>query len=140
MKQNTIASLGLVAFLVAGCQGTSTTESHTMGGAAIGAAAGGILASGGGGMTGVEGALVGGVVGGLLGHHDGKQKQENQDLRAQRDAAVQEANTRVVNVKNSNGSSTPVTLHRVGDKWQGPRGEQYDSVPTESQLKPIYGI
>jgi hypothetical protein len=91
-------------------------------------------------MTGAEGAIVGGLVGGLLGHHSGKQKEENQQLRAERDAAVREANTRVVHVKNSNGSTTPVTLHKVGNKWQGPRGEQYDSVPTESQLAPVYGL
>ena len=50
------------------------------------------------------------------------------------------ANTLVVNVRNSNGSYTPVTLRRVGNVYVGPRGEQYLSVPTEDQLKAVYGL
>jgi hypothetical protein len=52
----------------------------------------------------------------------------------------QEANTVIVNITNSNGSITPVTLKRSGNFWIGPRGEQYMSVPTAEQLKPIYGM
>jgi uncharacterized protein YcfJ len=141
MKRNMIGTLSLVALLAVGCQTTNpSAKNSAIGGAAVGAAAGGILASGGGGMSGKEGALVGGLVGGLLGHHSGKQAEENQQLRSERDAAVAQANTRVVDVHNSNGSTTPVTLHKVGDKWQGPRGEQYTSVPSQAQLAPVYGM
>ena len=51
-----------------------------------------------------------------------------------------EANTYVVNVHNSNGSITPVTLRRAGSRWIGPRGEEYTSLPSEAQLKPLYGF
>lgn len=50
------------------------------------------------------------------------------------------AETVVVNVRNSNGSYTPVTLRRVGNVYVGPRGEQYFAVPTEDQLKAVYGL
>ncbi len=52
----------------------------------------------------------------------------------------QEANTVIVNITNSNGSITPVTLKRSGNVWIGPKGEQYMSIPTAEQLKPIYGM
>ena len=52
----------------------------------------------------------------------------------------QEANTTIVNITNSNGSVTPVTLKRSGNVWIGPKGEQYMSIPTPQQLKPVYGM
>jgi hypothetical protein len=52
----------------------------------------------------------------------------------------QEAYTVIVNITNSNGSITPVTLRRSGNVWIGPKGEQYMSIPTPEQLKPIYGM
>ena len=52
----------------------------------------------------------------------------------------QEANTTIVNITNRNGSITPVTLKRSGNVWIGPKGEQYLSIPTAEQLKPIYGM
>jgi hypothetical protein len=58
----------------------------------------------------------------------------------EREAIYQEATTYVVNVQNSNGSITPVTLHRVGGEWVGPRGERYLSLPTPEQLRPAYGF
>ena len=48
--------------------------------------------------------------------------------------------TLVVNVRNDNGSYTPVTLRREGGTYIGPRGERYLSVPTEEQLKAVYGL
>lgn len=48
--------------------------------------------------------------------------------------------TLVVNIRNANGSYTPVTLRREGNVYVGPRGERYLSVPTEDQLKDVYGL
>jgi hypothetical protein len=45
-----------------------------------------------------------------------------------------------VNITNSNGSITPVRLRKQGVGYVGPRGEYYDKLPTEEQLKPIYGF
>ena len=56
------------------------------------------------------------------------------------DAPQQQIATTVVNITNSNGSITPVTLRRSGNLWIGPKGEQYLSIPTPEQLKPIYGL
>jgi len=47
---------------------------------------------------------------------------------------------RQVDVRNTNGSVTPVRLEQVGEKWQGPKGEYYDAFPTEDQLRSAYGF
>lgn len=45
-----------------------------------------------------------------------------------------------VDVHNSNGSVTPVQLKKKDDVYIGPKGERYEELPTEEQLKPIYGM
>ena len=66
----------------------------------------------------------------------GTRKNSSSKYRSVRD----EANTTVVNITNSNGSVTPVILRRSGNMWIGPKGEQYMSMPTVEQLKPVYGF
>jgi len=46
----------------------------------------------------------------------------------------------VINVQNSNGSMTPVTLRQVGNQWVGPRGEYYNNLPTVGDLRGVYGF
>jgi len=46
----------------------------------------------------------------------------------------------VINVHNSNGSITPVEIERRDDVYFGPKGELYEQLPTEEQLKPAYGF
>ncbi|MEI6168093.1 MAG: hypothetical protein WCS52_12965 [bacterium] len=53
---------------------------------------------------------------------------------------VQQPISMVINVQNSNGSMTPVTLRQIGNQWVGPRGEYYDNLPTIGQLRTIYGF
>jgi hypothetical protein len=49
--------------------------------------------------------------------------------------------SKTVMVANSNGSKTPVRLEQESDgKWKGPRGELYDSFPTDEQLHQAYGF
>ena len=43
-------------------------------------------------------------------------------------------------ITNSNGSQTPVTLKRSGPGYLGPRGEWYPNMPTDEQLKMVYGF
>lgn len=43
-------------------------------------------------------------------------------------------------ITNANGSRTPVELERVDGRWRGPRGEYYDSLPTQEQLASVYGL
>ncbi|MFA5114951.1 MAG: DUF6515 family protein [Candidatus Omnitrophota bacterium] len=45
----------------------------------------------------------------------------------------------IVNVPNSNGSYTPVTLFKQKDGYVGPQGEYYPGNPTVEQLKALYG-
>jgi hypothetical protein len=47
----------------------------------------------------------------------------------------------VVWIKNPNGSKSKVVLTAGDDgSWVGPRGELYDTLPTEEQLRSVYGV
>jgi hypothetical protein len=46
----------------------------------------------------------------------------------------------IVEIHNDNGSTTPVKLRKEGSTYIGPKGERYEKLPTEEQLKPIYGL
>ena len=46
----------------------------------------------------------------------------------------------IIEIHNDNGSITPVEITKDGDRYVGPTGEHYDSLPTEEQLKPFYGL
>ncbi|MBN1578106.1 MAG: hypothetical protein JW913_16210 [Chitinispirillaceae bacterium] len=49
--------------------------------------------------------------------------------------------TTTVMVENSNGSRTPIELEPLGsNQWKGPRGEVYDGLPSNEQLKEGYGF
>jgi hypothetical protein len=43
-------------------------------------------------------------------------------------------------IRNSNGSRTSVTLTKSGPGYLGPRGEWYPNMPTEKQLRMVYGF
>ena len=86
-----------------------------------------------------EGALIGAGAGAAGGYIIGNEKDKAQ-TQAQINAANAQANTVIINVNNSNGSITPVTLTRQGNVYVGPKGEQYTSLPTEEQLRKIYGF
>ena len=43
-------------------------------------------------------------------------------------------------ITNSNGSRTSVTLTRQGGYYIGPRGEYYTGMPTNEQLRVVYGF
>ncbi len=45
----------------------------------------------------------------------------------------------IIQVHNSNGSITPVELTKEGNIYIGPKGEQYEKLPTEEDLK-AYGF
>ncbi len=48
--------------------------------------------------------------------------------------------TYIIEIHNDNGSITPVEIRKDGSRYIGPTGEHYDSLPTEEQLKPFYGL
>ena len=45
----------------------------------------------------------------------------------------------IIQVHNSNGSITPVEITKQGNIYIGPKGEQYEKMPTEEDLK-AYGF
>ncbi len=93
-----------------------------------------------------EGAVIGAAAGAgggyILGNEKDKAQTQSQlnAAQAQANQATIQANTVIINVTNSNGSITPVTLTRQGNLYVGPKGEQYTSLPTEEQLRKIYGF
>jgi hypothetical protein len=128
-----IMSLGLAFFV--GCESEAQKDAGV--GALAGAGVGAIVGHQSGKTT--EGALIGGAVGGGAGYIVGNE-QDKKKTKAEMDDLRQETNTVTVNVANSNGSVTPVTLKKQGAGYVGPRGEFYNTLPTSEQLKPIYGF
>jgi hypothetical protein len=122
-------SLGLT--LVAGCESDAQT------GALLGTAAGAGVGALAGGST--EGTLIGAAVGGGVGYILGSE-QDKKKTRAEMDSLRHEMSTVMVKVTNSNGSIIQVPLRKQGVGYVGPRGEYYDKLPTEDQLRPVYGF
>jgi hypothetical protein len=122
-------SLGLT--LVAGCESDAQT------GALLGTAAGAGVGALAGGST--EGTLIGAAVGGGVGYILGNE-QDKKKTRAEIDSLRHEMSTVMVKVTNSNGSVIQVPLRKQGVGYVGPRGEYYDKLPTEDQLRPVYGF
>ena len=53
---------------------------------------------------------------------------------------VVEPTTVTVWITNSNGSQTSVSLRKSGPGFIGPRGEWYPNMPTNEQLRMVYGF
>jgi hypothetical protein len=124
-----VVSLGLV--LVGGCESGAQTGSVVGGlaGAGIGQLAGGDT----------ESTLIGAAVGAAAGYMLGNEGDKKEAL-AEREYLHQEINTVMVRVTNSNGSIVQVPLRKQGVGYVGTRGEYYPTLPTEDQLRPVYGF
>jgi uncharacterized protein YcfJ len=130
-----IAGIGPGLILTAGCESDAQT------GGAIGALAGAGIGQLAGGDT--ESTLIGAAVGGGAGYvigNESDKKKMKADIEAAKQQQAATTNTVTVNVVNSNGSITPVVLRIQGNVYVGPKGEQYMSLPTPEQLKPVYGF
>jgi uncharacterized protein YcfJ len=119
-----------LAFFV-GCESDAQT------GAAIGALAGAGVGQLAGGDT--ESTLIGAAVGGGAGYMLGNE-QDKKKAADDRESIRQEMNTVMVKVTNSNRSIIQVPLRKQGVGYVGPRGEYYEKLPTEDQLRPVYGF
>ncbi|MBN1585923.1 MAG: glycine zipper 2TM domain-containing protein [Candidatus Omnitrophica bacterium] len=131
-----VASVSLAGCQTSGAYGRRAPESAVFGslfGAGVGAIAGHQSDST------AEGALLGAAIGGAGGYMIGNEQDKDQ-LYAETAQARRDANIVVINVQNSNGSITPVTVQRRGNIYVGPRGEHYFNLPTEDQLRPVYGF
>ena len=124
-----VVSVG-VAFFV-GC------ESEAQTGALIGTGVGALAGQAIGGDT--ESTLIGAAVGGGAGYVIGAER-ERQKTKSEIQQLREEVNTVTVNITNSNGSISQVKLRKQGTGYVGPKGEFYDHLPTEEELKPIYGF
>jgi len=122
---------GLVCF--SGCESDAKTDAliGSLIGAGIGQAVGGDT----------EGTLIGAAAGGGIGYVVGsqsdKKKAQSNEVTSTDPSATADT---VVNITNSNGSTIPVKLKRDGTRYIGPKGEIYESMPTEQQLRSVYGF
>ena len=126
-----VIAVGLGSAIFVGCESDAQT------GAAIGALAGAGVGQLAGGDT--ESTLIGAAVGGGAGYMLGNE-QDKKKAAADRESIRQEMNTVMVKVINSNGSIIQVPLKKQGVGYVGPRGEYYEKLPTEDQLRPVYGF
>ncbi|MBN2591129.1 MAG: hypothetical protein JXA96_14780 [Sedimentisphaerales bacterium] len=112
-------------------------------------------------------AILGAIVGGIVGYQsdetgegvaigasvfalgeilsqidDNPSPQKQKDESTAKKTIVREKikETYIIQIHNDNGSITPVEIIKDGDRFIGPTGEQYDTLPTEEQLKPFYGL
>jgi hypothetical protein len=130
-----MSAIFISTIFVAGC--AKKYQSGALIGAGAGALAGQAI---GGNTTGtLIGAGAGALGGALIGHvmdKSDEKKEKKEDV-----AAVSDQNTVTIWLTNANGSQTPVKLTRNADgSYTGPKGERYQTMPTEEQLKPVYGM
>ena len=78
-------------------------------------------------------------VGALLTEIDRVNDERHRDRDKKDDDEHARADEVVIRVRNDNGSETQVVLTRMRGSYFGPEGERYDRLPTEKQLKAIYG-
>jgi len=126
-----IVAVSLGSVFVAGCESGAQT------GSVIGALAGAGIGQLAGGDT--ESTLIGTAIGGGIGYMLGNEA-DKKNAQADRDYLRQEMNTVLVKVTNSNGSIVQVPLRRQGVGYIGTAGEYYSALPTEDQLRPVYGF
>ncbi len=125
--------LSVVPILIwaSGCQ--NHAQSHMAGGAVVGAGIGQV--AGGNTEATAIGALIGGTAGYIIGNEADKHEIRKEEARMR-----EEVDHVTVNMTNSNGSISRVRLKKYGVGFVGTRGEYYPKLPTEDQLRPVYGF
>jgi len=130
-----IIAVGFGILAVGGCENEAQTKA--VWGTAIGAGVGQL--AGGDTKSTAIGAGIGAGAGYIWGSMEDKKKEEQAQTQVQ--SVRNDANTVTVWLTNSNGSKTPVKLTRnASGGYIGPRGEVYESMPTEEQLQKVYGF
>jgi hypothetical protein len=131
-----LLQIGLVCavggvLVTAGCE--SDAGNTGLIGTAVGAGVGALA----GGNT--EATLIGAAVGGGAGYAIGNES-DKKKTREEINAVRAEQDVVTVWLTNTNGSQVAVKLRKDGPGYIGPRGERYPSLPTEEQLRPVYGF
>jgi len=137
MKRQIMSGILFIVFgfglvFVAGC------ETKAQSGALIGAGAGALAGQAIGRNT--TGTLIGAGAGAVGGYIIGNEMDKSDKKKNAQPAQPAQAETETVWVKNSNGSQIPVKLTKDGAGYIGPRGERYDTMPTQDQLRAVYGF
>ncbi len=122
----------LVGLVTTGCGNDANT------GALLGAGAGALGGQVLGGDT--KSTLIGTAIGAGAGYLLGNQSQQKKETQAELGQIRAEMNVVTINVTNSNGSIIQVRLTRDGVGYRGPRNEYYPTLPTQDQLRPVYGF
>ena len=142
-----VTSLLIVCVSVGLFSGCGTMQTPSQQSTAVGAGTGGLIGAvighnlGDGAGDRDKGALIGAAAGALLGYQVGQSKEAQAAARQRIERLERQANTQTVWIANSNGSRTAVVLQQgSGGQWIGPKGEYYDKMPTEEQLRSVYGF
>lgn len=129
------AAAGLItAGFISGCETEAQTDALIGTGIGVGVAA----LTGGDDSDLLVGAAIGGAGGYWLGNEADKKKAQQTPMATTGTAAQQEIVS--VWVTNSNGSKTEVKLRKTATGYMGPKGEVYSTLPTEDELRPVYGF
>jgi len=123
--------LGPVLMFSAGCENDAQTGALL--GTAIGAGAGQAIGRD------TKSTLIGAGVGAAGGYIVGNER-DKKKAQTQADSPPPATEQVTVNITNSNGSVTPVRLQKRGAAYIGPKGEHYDHLPTEEELRGVYGF
>jgi hypothetical protein len=124
-------ALSLCTVFLAGCE--TCAQRGTAVGALVGAGIGQLV--GRSPESTLTGAAIGGAGGYMIGNETDKRR-----ARVERAHIREEMRYVAVNITNSNGSISQVRLRKQGVGYVGTRGEYYHRLPTEDQLRPVYGF
>ena len=127
----TVLAVSIGSVIVGGCQ--SDGQTGALIGTGIGAGVGALA----GGHT--ESTLIGAAVGGGIGYIFGNEGDKTK-AADERSYIRQEMNVETVYFTNSNGSMSKVRLRKYGVGYLGTRGEYYDTMPKQEQLRTVYGF
>ncbi|MHC4120193.1 MAG: hypothetical protein ACYSWO_22090 [Planctomycetota bacterium] len=146
IHQKSVVTILIVSLVLSACGGCSSDDGGNSGrlklspiyeSALWGAAIGGII--GHQSDEAANGAALGAGVfalGALLKQTDKMPPKPKEDKQK----SDEEPKEVVIQIHNDNGSTTPVVLKKKGGTYMGPNGEHYKRLPTEEQLKPVYGL
>lgn len=138
MKRLLVFGIAAGLLIQAGCA-TTDAERATALGAGVGAGLGMILGHNFGHSE--HDRLLGAAAGAAIGGALARQQYEQQKTQTRLNWMQQQQTMVTVWITNSNGSRTPVLLRAAdGGQFIGPRGEYYAGLPTEDQLRPVYGL